>query len=221
MTVLTIFMFESQLIKSTALGRSSFIGPAPGIFCCAKALGLRTHVDTKVSACRGGGGGGGTMVTGQSDTRITSLCINFIENLNQSRVIYDVYLQNCEGCSSLDHCPQNTPDFCTPILNWTCSYFVVQHNFLVALEITLYYKWKRSRCCNTCSFSLTTWDVLRICCTIFYAYHKTIIHEYLCPITFEHNNDVTIVIKIYWHVAFYKSLIMILVSFLYSKCSRK
>ena len=28
---------------------------------------------------------------------------------------------NCQACSSLDHCSQNTGDFCAPNFNWTCS----------------------------------------------------------------------------------------------------
>ena len=39
----------------------------PGIFCCAKALGLGTHFGAKALGCPGGG-----MVTGQIDTCITS-----------------------------------------------------------------------------------------------------------------------------------------------------
>ena len=58
MTVLTIFMFESQLMQM----------PGPlGIFCCAEALGLGTHLGAKCSGVLGGGGGG---VTGQTDTCI-------------------------------------------------------------------------------------------------------------------------------------------------------
>ena len=37
----------------------------PGIFCCAKALGLGTHFGAKAPGCPGG------MVTGQIDTCIT------------------------------------------------------------------------------------------------------------------------------------------------------
>ena len=34
---------------------------------------------------------------------------------------YDVYLQNRQVFSSLDQYVQNTGDFCTPNLNWSCS----------------------------------------------------------------------------------------------------
>ena len=59
MTVVTIFMFESQLMQMPGPGTLSFIGSAPGIFCCAKALGLGTHFGAKAPECPEGGGGGG------------------------------------------------------------------------------------------------------------------------------------------------------------------
>ena len=40
-----------------------------------------------------------------------SLFPHFIQKLNQSHVIYDVYLQNCQVCSNSDHYSQNTGDF--------------------------------------------------------------------------------------------------------------
>ena len=60
--MLTIFMFESQLIQMPGPGTSSFIGPAPGISCCAKAPELGTHFGAKAPGCPGG------MVTSQIDT---------------------------------------------------------------------------------------------------------------------------------------------------------
>ena len=43
----------------------------PGIFCCAKALGLGTHFGAKAPGCPGG------MVTGQIDTCITEKSVGF------------------------------------------------------------------------------------------------------------------------------------------------
>ena len=37
-------------------GHLTFIGPAPGIFCCAKARGLGTHFGAKAPGCPGGDG---------------------------------------------------------------------------------------------------------------------------------------------------------------------
>ena len=46
---------------------------------------------------------------------------HFIQKLNESHVIDDVYLQDCQVCFSLDHYSQKTRDFCTPRFNRTCS----------------------------------------------------------------------------------------------------
>ena len=48
-------------------GHRHLLAQSPGIFCCAKALGLGTHFGAKAPGCPGGGG----VVTGQIDTRIT------------------------------------------------------------------------------------------------------------------------------------------------------
>ena len=58
-----------------------------------------------------------------SQNKILSACYiafsPFYFKKNQSRTIYDVDLQNCKVCSSLDHYSQNTRNFCTPNLNIT------------------------------------------------------------------------------------------------------
>ena len=62
MTMLTIFMLMLMPGPRDIL---NLLARTPGIFCCAKALGLGTHFGAKAPGCPGG------MVTGQIDTCIT------------------------------------------------------------------------------------------------------------------------------------------------------
>ena len=55
--VLTVFMFKSQLMQMPGPRDIVIYRPAPGIFCCAKALRLGTHIS--VQRPRGAWGGGG------------------------------------------------------------------------------------------------------------------------------------------------------------------
>ena len=61
MTVLTLYVDANAQPQ----GHRHLLARPPGIFCCAKALGLGTHFGAKAPGCPGG------MVTGQIDT-----CIN-------------------------------------------------------------------------------------------------------------------------------------------------
>ena len=80
-------------------------------------------------------------------------------------------------------------------------YFVVRHNFHVALEVTLRHDWKISGYCNTCIFSSTTCEVLRQAAPFFAAFVRYTINIYSIKtyvlLHFEHKNDVTIIIKLH------------------------
>ena len=60
MTVLTLYVDANARPQ----GHRHLLARPPGIFCCAKALGLGTHFGAKAPGCPGG------MVTGQIDTCI-------------------------------------------------------------------------------------------------------------------------------------------------------
>ena len=62
MTVLTLFYVDAN---ARPQGHRHLLARPPGIFCCAKTLGLGTHFGAKAPGCPGGG-----MVTGQIDTYI-------------------------------------------------------------------------------------------------------------------------------------------------------
>ena len=64
--MLTIFMFESQLMQHPAPGTLSFIVPAPGHFLLCKSPGAGHTFQCKSPGLLGGG-----MVIGQSDTPIS------------------------------------------------------------------------------------------------------------------------------------------------------
>ena len=64
MTILTIFMLMQMPGPRDIL---NLLARPPGIFCCAKALGLGTHFGAKAPGCPGG------MVTSQIDTCINAL----------------------------------------------------------------------------------------------------------------------------------------------------
>ena len=56
MTVLTIFMFEKVNANARPQGHRHFLARPPGIFSCAKALGLGTYFGAKAPGCPGGDG---------------------------------------------------------------------------------------------------------------------------------------------------------------------
>ena len=63
MTVLALYVDANARTQ----GHRHLLVRPPGIFCCAKALGLGTHFGAKAPGCPGG------MVTGQIDTCISLL----------------------------------------------------------------------------------------------------------------------------------------------------
>ena len=73
-------MFERPVgTNARPQGHHPLLARPPGIFCCAKALGLGSHFGAKSLGCPGG------MVTGQIDTCIISMLEGIIE-LNQFEV---------------------------------------------------------------------------------------------------------------------------------------
>ena len=57
-------------------------------------------------------------------------CFQFLQQYSNPYVMISIIQSNCQICSSLDHCSQNTIDFCTPTFNWTCS---LSHDKIVDL----------------------------------------------------------------------------------------
>ena len=91
----------------------------PGIFCCAKALGLGTRFGAKAPGCPGG------MVTGQIDICITTIttCQTAPNKQRQCLQLYSsrLYVTDCVHSSTLEYFLDERIEKCSINIFWLLS----------------------------------------------------------------------------------------------------
>ena len=116
MTVLTNLHVDAN---ARPQGHCHLFARPPGIFCCAKALGLGTHFGAKAPGCPGG------MVTSQIDTCVTTIttCQTAANKQRQCLQLYSsrLYVTDCVHSGTLEYFLDERIEKCFINIFWLLS----------------------------------------------------------------------------------------------------